>query len=141
MALGASASVTGSLALANTLLAACTPPATEPPAAAAPTSAPAATNTPAAEATAMPAERIALAAQRRENALVDAHFRAGSGGTKRIAWLGLVALVAIALLVVALPVAAQPASPGGEAGLPLLVGQSAGSTSCSMTPAARSSSW
>ena len=80
----------------------------------------------------MPAERIALAAQRRENELVDEHFRSKGGGSKRIAWLGLVALVALALLVVALPVAAQPTAPGGEAGLPLLVGQSAGSTSYSV---------
>ena len=80
----------------------------------------------------MPAERIALAAQRRENELVDEHFRSKGGGSKRIAWLGLVALVALALLVVALPVGAQPTAPGGEAGLPLLVGQSAGSTSYSV---------
>ena len=80
----------------------------------------------------MPAERIALAAQRRENELVDEHFRRKGSGSKRIAWLGLVVLVALALLIVALPVAAQPTAPGGEAGLPLLIGQSAGSTSYSV---------
>ena len=79
----------------------------------------------------MPAERIALAAQRRENEELNEHFRR-SGNPKRIAWLGLLVLVAVALVVVALPVSAQPASPGGEAGLPLLVGQSAGSTSYSV---------
>ena len=77
----------------------------------------------------MPAERIALAAQRRDNEALNEHFRK-SGGPKRIAWLGLLILVAVALVVVALPASAQV--PGGEAGLPLLIGQSAGSTSYSV---------
>jgi flagellar biosynthesis protein FliP len=83
----------------------------------------------------MPAERIALAAQRRENQALSEHFRKTSGSPRRIAWLGLLVLVAVALLVAALPVAAQPAMPPGgtgAAGLPLLVGQSAGSTSYSV---------
>jgi len=78
----------------------------------------------------MPAERIALAAQRRDNELLNEHFRKSGGSPKRIAWLGLLVLVAVALVVVALPAAAQSAAP--EAGLPLLVGQSAGSTSYSV---------
>ena len=77
----------------------------------------------------MPAERIALAAQRRENEALSDHFRK-SGSSKRIAWLGLLVLVAVALVVAALPASAQ--TPGGEAGLPLLIGQSAGSTSYSV---------
>jgi flagellar biosynthetic protein FliP len=77
----------------------------------------------------MPAERIALAAQRRENEALSEHFRKSSS-PKRIAWLGLLVLVAVALVVVALPASAQ--TPGGEAGLPLLIGQSAGSTSYSV---------
>ena len=78
----------------------------------------------------MPAERIALAAQRRENEALNDHFRRNSSGPKRIAWLGLLILVAVALVVVALPATAQTS--GGEAGLPLLIGQSAGSTSYSV---------
>jgi flagellar biosynthetic protein FliP len=78
----------------------------------------------------MPAERIALAAQRRDDELLNEHFRKSSSSPKRIAWLGLLVLVAVALVVVALPAAAQSAAP--EAGLPLLVGQSAGSTSYSV---------
>ena len=77
----------------------------------------------------MPAERIALAAQRRENEELHDHFRR-RGDRKRVAWLGFLVLVAVALVVVALPAAAQ--TPGGEAGLPLLIGQSAGSTSYSV---------
>ena len=77
----------------------------------------------------MPAERIALAAQHRENEELNEHFRRSSS-PKRIAWLGLLILVAVALVVVALPASAQ--TPGGEAGLPLLIGQSAGSTSYSV---------
>ena len=76
----------------------------------------------------MPAERIALAAQRREDEEMSEHFRKKGGGAKRIAWLGLVVLVAVALVVVAFPAAAQ----GGEAGLPLLVGQGPGGTSYSV---------
>ncbi len=76
----------------------------------------------------MPAERIALAAQRRETAELRQHFERGSH--KRLAWLGFLVLAAVALLVVALPASAQ--TPGGEAGLPLLIGQSAGSTSYSV---------
>ena len=78
----------------------------------------------------MPAERIALAAQRRENEELNEHFRRSGSNPKRLAWLGLLVLVAVALVVVALPAAAQSAAP--EAGLPLLVGQSAGSTSYSV---------
>jgi flagellar biosynthetic protein FliP len=80
----------------------------------------------------MPAERIALAAQRRENEELNEHFRRSGSNPKRLAWLGLLLLVAVALVVVALPAAAQSTSPGGEAGLPLLIGQSAGSTSYSV---------
>jgi flagellar biosynthetic protein FliP len=80
----------------------------------------------------MPAERIALAAQRRENEELNEHFRKSGNGPKRLAWLGLVVLVVLALVLVALPASAQTAAPGGEAGLPLLVGQSAGSTSYSV---------
>jgi flagellar biosynthetic protein FliP len=80
----------------------------------------------------MPAERIALAAQRRENEELNEHFRRSGSNPKRIAWLGLLVLVAVALVVIALPAAAQPTPPGGEAGLPLLIGQSAGSTSYSV---------
>jgi flagellar biosynthesis protein FliP len=76
----------------------------------------------------MPAERIALAAQRRETAELHDHF--SRTGHKRLAWLGFLVLVAIALVVVTLPASAQ--TPGGEAGLPLLIGQSAGSTSYSV---------
>ena len=76
----------------------------------------------------MPAERIALAAQRRETAELHDHF--SRTGHKRLAWLGFLVLVAVALVVVALPASAQ--APGGEAGLPLLIGQSAGSTSYSV---------
>jgi flagellar biosynthetic protein FliP len=79
----------------------------------------------------MPAERIALAAQRRENEELNEHFRKTGSGGKRLAWLGLIVLVAVALVLVALPAAAQTA-PGGEAGLPLLVGQSPGGTSYSV---------
>ena len=76
----------------------------------------------------MPAERIALAAQRRESEELHDHFRR-AGDRKRVAWLGFLVLVAIALVVVALPASAQ--APGGG-GLPLLIGQSAGSTSYSV---------
>ncbi|MCE9657905.1 MAG: flagellar type III secretion system pore protein FliP [Burkholderiales bacterium] len=79
----------------------------------------------------MPAERIALAAQRRETEELHDHFRRSGGGAKRVAWLGLLLLVAVALFIVALPASAQQ-GPGGEAGLPLLIGQSAGSTSYSV---------
>ena len=79
----------------------------------------------------MPAERIALAAQRRDDEELSEHFRKSGSGSKRWAWLGLVVLVAVALVLVALPAAAQ-GGPGGDAGLPLLVGQSAGSTSYSV---------
>ena len=73
----------------------------------------------------MPAERIALAAQRRDDEELHDHFRR-RGDRKRVAWLGFLVLVAVALVVVALPASAQ------EAGLPLLIGQSAGSTSYSV---------
>ncbi|MEP7303121.1 MAG: hypothetical protein ABI699_16530, partial [Caldimonas sp.] len=74
----------------------------------------------------MPFEQIALAAQRRETAELEAHFR--RPGRSRIAWLAFVVLAAVALVVVSLPASAQ----SGEATLPLLIGQSAGSTSYSV---------
>ena len=77
----------------------------------------------------MPADRIGLAEHRRESERADAHFSAGA--RKRAAWLGLVVLAAIALLFAALPASAQ-GTPGGNATLPLLIGQSAGSTSYSV---------
>ncbi len=80
----------------------------------------------------MPAERIAHAAQRRESGL-DASRRDlhAAGRAMRVA----VALLMIAALVgIALPVAAQTTTPPAASGasLPLLIGQSAGSTSYSV---------
>ena len=78
----------------------------------------------------MPFERIAQAANRRESEELHDHFKRSA--RHRVAWLALVALVAVALVVAALPASAQ--TPSGEAGasLPLLIGQSAGSTSYSV---------
>ena len=76
----------------------------------------------------MPFERIALAAHRRETEELHDHFKRTSH--HRVAWLALVALVVVALVVAAFPASAQ-SSPGG-ATLPLLIGQSAGSTSYSV---------
>ena len=79
----------------------------------------------------MPAERIALAAERRSEAELDARLRAPQ--QRRIAWLALVALVAFAVFLVALPAAAQTATPAsGGATLPLLVGQGPSGTSYSV---------
>ncbi|MGZ5131712.1 MAG: hypothetical protein ACXWJ1_10420, partial [Caldimonas sp.] len=72
----------------------------------------------------MPAERIALAAQRRESEELRDHFRRRPARL-RIAWLAFVVLAAIALVIVSLPASAQT-PPGGQATLPLLIGQSAG---------------
>ena len=79
----------------------------------------------------MPAERIALAEQRRGDAEIDAQLRAPAG--RRFAWVALVVLVAVALFVAALPVAAQTV-PGAGSGatLPLLIGQGANGTSYSV---------
>jgi flagellar biosynthetic protein FliP len=77
----------------------------------------------------MPFERIALAAHRRESEELHDHIKRSA--RHRVAWLALVALVAVALVVAAFPASAQ--SPGeGGATLPLLIGQSAGSTSYSV---------
>ena len=77
----------------------------------------------------MPFERIALAAHQRETEELHDHFKRSA--RHRVAWLALVALVAVALVVAAFPASAQ--SPGeGGATLPLLIGQSAGSTSYSV---------
>jgi len=79
----------------------------------------------------VPAERIALAAERRSEAELDARLRAPQ--QRRIAWLALVALVAFAVFLVALPAAAQTATPAtGGATLPLLVGQGPSGTSYSV---------
>ncbi len=79
----------------------------------------------------MPAERIALAEQRRRDAELDARLRAPAH--RRVAWLALLVLVAVALVVVALPATAQTQAPAsGGASLPLVVGTSAGSTSYSV---------
>ena len=79
----------------------------------------------------MPAERIALAAERRSEAELDARLRAPQ--QRRIAWLALVALVAFAVIFAAFPAAAQTATPAtGGAALPLLVGQGPGGTSYSV---------
>ncbi|MGZ5714097.1 MAG: hypothetical protein ACXWIG_08075, partial [Caldimonas sp.] len=78
----------------------------------------------------MPAERIALAAQRRESEELRDHFRRRPARL-RIAWLAFVVLAAIALVIVSLPASAQT-PPGDQATLPLLIGQSAGSTSYSV---------
>ena len=75
----------------------------------------------------MPFERIALAAQRRESEELRDHFKRPA--RHRVAWLALVALVAVALVVAALPASAQTQPGEGGASLPLLIGQSAGSTS------------
>ncbi len=79
----------------------------------------------------MPAERIALAEQRRRDAELDARLRAPAH--RRVAWLALLVLVAVALVIVALPATAQTQAPAsGGASLPLVVGTSAGSTSYSV---------
>jgi flagellar biosynthesis protein FliP len=76
----------------------------------------------------VPAERIGLAAQRRDSIELDERLRRAGRG--RAAWLIFVALAAVALVVVALPASAQ--TPPGGATLPLLIGSSAGSTSYSV---------
>jgi flagellar biosynthetic protein FliP len=79
----------------------------------------------------MPAERIALAAERRSEAELDAQLRAPQ--QRRIAWLALVVLVAFAVLFIALPATAQTSTPAtGGATLPLLVGQGPSGTSYSV---------
>ena len=79
----------------------------------------------------MPAERIALAEQLRSETELDERLRAPQ--QRRVAWLALVALVALAVFFAALPAAAQTATPaGGGATLPLLVGQGANGTSYSV---------
>jgi len=78
----------------------------------------------------VPAERIALAEHRRGDAELDAHLLRPAH--RRVAWLALVVLAAVALVVVALPAAAQTPSPGAGASLPLVVGNSAGGTSYSV---------
>ena len=78
----------------------------------------------------MPAERIAHAEQRRGDADLDERLRGASRG--RVAWLAFVVLAVVALVVVALPAQAQGTPPAGGASLPLIVGQSAGSTSYSV---------
>ena len=77
----------------------------------------------------MPFERIALAAHRRETEELHDHFKRST--RHRVAWLALVALVAVAIIVAAFPASAQTPGEGG-ATLPLLIGQSAGSTSYSV---------
>ncbi len=75
----------------------------------------------------MPAERIALAAQRQES---GARRRERRARRRRVSWFA--AIVAIGVLAMfVMPVAAQTA-PANGATLPLLVGQSAGSTSYSV---------
>jgi flagellar biosynthetic protein FliP len=79
----------------------------------------------------MPAERIALAERLRSDAELDERLRAPQ--QRRVAWLALVALVAVAVFLAALPAAAQTATPAsGGATLPLLVGQGANGTSYSV---------
>jgi len=79
----------------------------------------------------MPAERIALAAERRNEARLDEQLRAPQ--QHRVAWLALVVLIAFAVFFAALPAAAQTATPAtGGATLPLLVGQGPGGTSYSV---------
>jgi flagellar biosynthesis protein FliP len=79
----------------------------------------------------VPAERIGLAEHRRGNAELDQRLRGST--QRRVAWLALVALVAVAVVVAAFPAAAQTATPpAGGATLPLIVGSSAGSTSYSV---------
>jgi len=77
----------------------------------------------------MPFERIALAAQQREAEVLNDHFKRPA--RQRVTWIALVALIAVALIAAALPAAAQTPGEGG-ATLPLLIGQSAGSTSYSV---------
>jgi flagellar biosynthetic protein FliP len=76
----------------------------------------------------VPAERIAEAARRRDDAELDVRLRQAT--LRRTAWLTLVVLAAVALVFVTLPASAQTAT--GGATLPLLVGSSAGSTSYSV---------
>ncbi|MEO8526031.1 MAG: hypothetical protein ABI460_15000, partial [Caldimonas sp.] len=68
----------------------------------------------------MPFERIAMAAHRRVRAR-----------RSRVAWIAVTALAAVSLIVFSLPALAQVPGEGG-ASLPLLIGQSAGSTSYSV---------
>jgi flagellar biosynthetic protein FliP len=76
----------------------------------------------------MPAERIAMAAHRRETRAGSA---AGGDARRRIPFLVALFVVAATLAMLALPAAAQPA-PAGGATLPLLIGQGAGGTSYSV---------
>ncbi len=76
----------------------------------------------------MPAERIALAAHRRESRLGVA---AGGNARRRIPFLVALLVVAATLALLAPPATAQPA-PAGGATLPLLIGQGAGGTSYSV---------
>jgi len=78
----------------------------------------------------VPAERIAEAEQRRSAAELDERLRGAARG--RIAWLAFVVLAVVALVVVALPAQAQGTPAAAGASLPLIVGQSAGSTSYSV---------
>jgi flagellar biosynthesis protein FliP len=78
----------------------------------------------------VPAERIAHAERRRGDAELDERLRGASRG--RVAWLAFVVLAVVALVVVALPAQAQGTPSAGGASLPLIVGQSAGSTSYSV---------
>ncbi len=77
----------------------------------------------------VPAERIAQAEQLRSEAELDERLRGASRG--RVAWLAFLVLAVVALFAVAFPAAAQT-PPVGGASLPLIVGQSAGSTSYSV---------
>ena len=76
----------------------------------------------------MPAERIALAAHRRAAAFSQ---RRAWARLSRAAWFGFAFLAAFAIAFFALPASAQTL-PGNAATLPLLIGQSAGSTSYSV---------
>jgi len=77
----------------------------------------------------VPAERIARAAHQRGEAELDERLRGASRG--RVAWLAFVVLAVVAVVVVSFP-ASAPTAPVGGASLPLIVGQSAGSTSYSV---------
>jgi flagellar biosynthetic protein FliP len=80
--------------------------------------------------TPVPAERIADAERRRGEAELDERLHGAARG--RVAWLAFVVLAVVALVVAALPAQAQGATAAGGASLPLVVGQSAGSTSYSV---------
>ena len=73
----------------------------------------------------MPAKRITLAAHRRETASAP---RRAWATFSRAAWVGLAFIAAFTLVFASLPANAQTAAPG----LPLLIGQAAGSTSYSV---------